>query len=89
MDEIRWEDPSAGGPVGRHKWLAVLEPLQAHPKRWARVRDYRSSTQAYSIAANLRTRKTYAPPGNWEFLARRVDSGTWAVYARYLGEGDA
>ena len=84
MDEIRWEDPPETRGQGSTKWLGVLRPLMAHPKRWAVVKAYPHSKTASAIVTNLRRRKLGVPPGQWEFASRTVGDEC-RVYARYLG----
>jgi hypothetical protein len=95
VNDVVWDDPpgvtqaSAGWTVG--KWVGVLEPLMAHPKRWARIQVSDTPTAAYWAAGNLRKGAVNKPPGRWEFAARRIleaDPPQWGVWARYLGEAD-
>jgi len=85
MDEIRWEDPppKATGS-GSRVWVTKLAPLREHPKRWASVAIFPTSSQAANAAGALRGGHYHRGPGRWEFAARTVE-GEHHVYARYLG----
>ena len=85
MTEIRWEDPpprKVGGP--RDVWIDRLEPLVAHPKRWAIVHISPSKGAASRLQQALTRHELRMPPGRYEFTARAVD-GEHRMYARYLG----
>jgi hypothetical protein len=84
MEPIRWEDPPTGVPEKKRKWVQLLEPLLEHPKRWAVVATFEHQRQAEAAAYHMRARKIAMPPGQWEGLAKTVDS-EYRLYARYLG----
>lgn len=97
MTAPQWEEPppptaSNGMPT---RWAPRLEPLKARPGQWARVLDYMSRHSAYGVRRYLRGMRRHQPanvdPSEWEFAARRMpeDSEWWALWARYVGGGDA
>lgn len=71
-----------GRPLGS-KLHAVGETLKRHPGRWAVVVTGRKSS---GCAAT--TRKTLGDP-LFEVVARKVDDGTYSIYARWTGQTPA
>lgn len=85
---VVWEDPPprAGSGAVSPVPPAALEELRAHPKRWARVKEYPSSSGANTYAANVTKGKVRAlPPDEWEAVARREGKGS-ILYLRFKGE---
>jgi hypothetical protein len=83
MGPIRWEDPPPRSRGEKGTWVERLQPLLAHPKRWAVVRIL-PANRARQVAHLLTRKGVLMPPGRWEFASRIVD-GEGRVYARYLG----
>lgn len=81
--EFRDPPPSRSGgrsAKGGGVWMELLEPLLAHPGRWAIVRKADNVQKASGMAAALRKEGAKIPAGKWEFAARQGD-----VYARFVG----
>jgi hypothetical protein len=80
VNEIVWEEPPSGARGRRRSdWTKVLDPLKAHPNRWAKIITGRKS----SSAAN-HIRKSINDT-RFEVIARKVDDGTYSVDARWTG----
>ncbi len=84
---LTWEEPPSGRS-GRLKGPVTEEQrnlLRAHPKRWAKVRDYPGKQTASTTAHRARKgRWPELAPEEWEFTGRRTPNGS-ALYARYIG----
>lgn len=90
MSEITWQDPPLSKHGGRGRWETELLSLIDHPKRWALMRSFDSAQTAYNAQRNLSRGFYRLPPDTlaeqWEFAARKNDSGRGDLYARYLGD---
>lgn len=90
MNEPVWMDPpSPGVGGGRIDWNVLLEPLMAHPKRWALVRETTNRSLAGANAQSIRNRHIARRlPGTWEATSRKLADDRFAVFARYMGEDE-
>lgn len=82
---ITWQEP----PAKVHSdvaWVEEVAELRANPGRWALLVEkgtrHGATSMVYTI--NSGQLKAFRPPGDFEACARQG-----AVYARYLGDGDA
>lgn len=66
--------------VGRLSWAQKLEPMRAHPGRWARVA--RTDTIKKAHHRQFHMRKTLG--AGWEVEWRPDDDGA-SIYVRYVG----
>lgn len=88
MSEIVWAEPPE--PTRRgiqpNDWITELAPLVEQPKRWAKVRHYKSIGGASNPAKQINERRVPLTVGGWEAAARRDPDGGSDLYVRYLGE---
>lgn len=92
---LRWEDPppSERHPFGRNYRDSMFTPIAAelldHPGRWAVLYEG-DKNRAGDLANRVRygTVRCFAPAGDFEGIFRRVGD-RYAVYARYVGDGEA
>lgn len=87
MDEIIWEEPPPKHRMGgaHRDWLEELRPLTEHPKRWARVATFKSSSTACTWAKRINNGEVVLCVGGWEAAARRIGE-EYGLWVRYLGE---
>lgn len=81
---VAWEDPpkvERNRPPGR--WDETIEKLQAQPGRWAKIVVEESRGKAVGVYQAFRYRKGF------DACTRSLGDGTFAVYARWVGEPDA
>lgn len=82
-DEIVWEEPAARGRLPMLT-EAQKAALQKHPKRWARVKEFKAATSANGAASKHKKGMIGLPLAEWEFAGRKVEGGS-ALYARFIG----
>ena len=70
--------------VGRKSWAQQLEPMRAHPGRWARV----AQTDSIKKAQGRRCQMMRTLGAGWE-VDWRPDDGGASIYVRYVGETTA
>lgn len=70
------------GPHGTGIWVERLQPLLAHPGRWAEVYQAETPHRAGNIVQSLRIRRVRIPrpDESWSFAQRDL-----RVFARYDG----
>jgi hypothetical protein len=90
---IRFEDPpSLAGRTRTGKYIELLAPLVEHAGEWARIVTYDKARTAYAKAGALVAGRYPLPPiasGEWEFIARTVTPGEYAVFGRYVRTNQA
>lgn len=87
---LQWTEPkqknnSGGAPV---KWQAEAQELRSRQGEWAiiQVCETQGSASAFRAGIALARLKAFEPAGSFEAAARKNESGTFSVYARYVGE---
>jgi hypothetical protein len=85
VEGITWEEPpSVSQRPG--KYMLLLAPLVEHPGEWARIVTYDKARSAYAKAAAFASGRVplpLTPAGEWEFIARTITPGEFAVFGRY------
>lgn len=87
---VEWVDPpeNAAGTPRTHVWFKVAEELRRNPERWAKIstRTTRNAAGAFAFLRVKRGTGAFAPMGSFEAVTRANSSGSFDVYARYVGE---
>lgn len=86
MSEPNWMDPPSHGN-GRifGVWVKLLLPLVARPGSWALVRESGTQQGVSGPASNLKRGALRMPPGDFQFLTRKLAPGKFGLFARYMG----
>lgn len=102
---IRWEDPPppsrrgrGGGrpavaaravqrPARGERWVQVAAELRVRRGMWAVVLET-ASPRSIAAQISLGRLEPFVPAGDFGAVSRKVGA-VYAVYARYLGDGDA
>jgi len=90
---LRWQTPPPaarpGGPGRRSSMFEeVADELRDMPRTWGVIWEGPKRRGALANHINTGTIPSFRPAGTFEAVARRF-GGTWSVYARYLGDGEA
>jgi hypothetical protein len=87
-----WGDPpeasrGRGAPKGskNRDWITFLWPLVLRPGEWARV-EVGPFGRVNGMQRNIMARAYRLPPGTWEAVSRRLDSGESGLWVRYTPE---
>jgi hypothetical protein len=83
---MKWGEPPMPAPKDNHQSPEWVAELMAHPKRWALVMEGLTKSQAgyyqYEIGFSQWHRLPYDTA--WEAKQRRMEDGTYGVWARFL-----
>lgn len=68
-------------------WELTMAPLRAHRMKWAVLREFPHSGNAYACKVAIgKYYKSRNMDGLFELAVRNVEKGKWEVYGRYIGE---
>lgn len=83
MSEIVWEDPE-----GRTDWTSIAATLKSRPGSWARIKEVSNGQQAGTTRGRIKRGDiaAFSPAGSFDSAVRKLDSGSYGIYARYVGE---
>lgn len=84
MAQPKFKKPPPKRSANRGIWVDRIEPLCAHPGRWALIFTAETVEQAQNAVDNLNRRRVRIPrpDHNWGFVSRDLE-----VYAEYRGPG--
>lgn len=81
---VTWEEPkNVRRP--RRDWSGVAADLKANKDQWGRV-DTDSSTPGLTYHINRGQLKDFRPKGAFEARSTKNETGTYEIFARYVGE---
>lgn len=90
MGDYVFEEPPADPPTPTPRntaWHRRLDPLRAHPGKWARLNgDYVRTVASQIRGGHL----PGVEPGEFEVKHKRIEEGSdrWHVWVRYVGDQD-
>jgi hypothetical protein len=87
--EITLEEPRKIQPPSsraRHDFVPILEALKQHPGQFARIATWANPAGAVSARTLLSKNPDRRPSGKFVFTSRRLEDGSGALYAKFLGE---
>lgn len=84
---VEWKDPPPG-ETSPGKWDDDANELRANPGQWAIVRTANERKTLDTLGTTIRKGRatSWLPAKSFEAVVRSNGDGTYAVYARYIGD---